>query len=242
MLDYNEGFEKLFFCPEESNFYSYCLEKFVLNQCENRDIIVEFGSGNGIPVINALLRTTHKFDGVIYGFELNPVACRIANTTIKEYQLDTRYVIYNASFFEVPKLHTTKYLVANPPYLPAPNEHIILPLLYGGIDGTTVTKQLLSLDFQNVMIMVSSYSNPVAITHHAMQCGYRVSDFWVSPLKFGPYSSEPKVKNHIMRLQENQKAFFTDRIYLIAGVLFQKKNPGVSDLSKELTQVMTVLR
>ncbi|MEC4816638.1 MAG: SAM-dependent methyltransferase, partial [Scytonema sp. PMC 1069.18] len=55
----------IFSCPEESSFYSNCLENLVLRNCKKSECVVEFGSGDGSPVINSLLK--NKFSGVIYG-------------------------------------------------------------------------------------------------------------------------------------------------------------------------------
>jgi hypothetical protein len=39
----------IFVCPEESNFYSNCLENLVIRNCQNEESVVEFGSGDGSP-------------------------------------------------------------------------------------------------------------------------------------------------------------------------------------------------
>ena len=88
----------IFYCPEESNFYSNCLENFVLRNRQNFKYIVEFGSGDGSPVICSLLR--NKFSGLIQGFELNTDAWKAANLTIDEYSLTDKYIIDNSSLFE----------------------------------------------------------------------------------------------------------------------------------------------
>ena len=228
----------IFFCPEESNFYSNCLENFVLRNCHNFESVVEFGSGDGSPVINSLLK--NKFDGVIRGFELNTSAWKAANSTIDEYNLGNKYVIYNSCLLESSKPEA-KYLVANPPYLPAPDKDIHMPLLFGGIDGAKITNELLSLDYDNVLLLVSSYSNPKSTINHAKANGYSVENFIVLPLKFGYYSSEPKVKKHIEDLRKNKMAFYSGDYYFLAGVLFKKQQESKADLSNELAQVMTSL-
>ncbi|NMG11797.1 class I SAM-dependent methyltransferase [Brasilonema sp. UFV-L1] len=230
--------KNIFFCPEESNFYSNCLDNFVLRNCQKSECIVEFGSGDGSPVINSLLK--NRFDGVIHGFELNTSAWKVANLTIDEYNLAQKYIIHNSCLFESSQ-PDAEYLVANPPYLPAPDQDICMPLLFGGIDGATVTNELLSLGYENVLLLVSSYSNPESTIHHARSNGYRVINFIVLPLKFGYYSSEPKVKNHIDKLRENKMAFYSGDYYFLAGVLFQKSKESKLDLSHELAQVMTSL-
>ncbi len=227
----------IFFCPEESIFYSNCLENFVLRNCQNESI-VEFGSGDGSPVINSLLR--NKFDGVIHGFELNTSAWKTANSTIDEYNLTDKYIISNSCLFKSSK-PKAEYLVANPPYIPAPDTDIYMPLLFGGIDGSSVTNSLLSLGYENVLVLLSSFSNPKSTLNEAKEHGYCVSNFLILPLEFGYYSSEPKVKKHIENLRKNKMAFYSGDYYFLAGVLFKKQEENVIDLSNELAQVMTSL-
>ncbi len=228
----------VFFCPEESKFYSHCLETLVLSQCTKTESLVEFGSGDGSPVINSLLRT--RFDGLIQGFELNSSACKVANSTIEEYNLCDKYIIHNQSFFDFSS-SDADYLVSNPPYLPAPDNDIYLPLLHGGSDGSTLTKKLLSLGYDNVLVMISSFSDPEGTINQAIANGYYVSDFIVVPLPFGYYSSEPKVKQTIEELRKNKMAFYSKNIYFLAGALFKKQQESGADLSTELIQVMTTL-
>lgn len=228
----------VFFCPEESNFYAYCLETLVLNYCIGSESIVEFGSGDGSPVIKSLLNT--RFDGVVHGFELNSSAYEIATSKIQEYGLSEKYLIHNRSFFDSSR-PKAKYLISNPPYLPALDNQIYQPLLHGGLDGITVTKKLLTLDYENVLVMISSYSNPEGLIDYAIAQGYYTSNFIISPLKFGYYSSEPKVMNRIREMRESNMAFCSQNIYLLAGVLFTKKEQVKEDLSIELLQIMTSL-
>jgi len=230
--------KEVFFCPEESHFYSHCLERLVFNQCSNSDLVVEFGCGDGTPVINSLTRVS--FDGRIHGYELNPSACQIAQSRIAHHDISHQYSVRNQSFFDTFQ-SDAQYLIANPPYIPAPDDNIAMPLLHGGVDGATITNRLLSLDYPNVMLLVSSYSNPVSTIAHALANDYSVADFMITPLKFGYYSSEPKVKNHISELRKSRKAFYSRNIYFLAGVLFKKRDISDIDLSTELIQVMTSL-
>lgn len=230
--------KEIFFCPEESKFYSHCLETLVFNHCDNSESLIEFGSGDGSPIINSLLRT--RFDGLVHGFELNRSACKAANSTIEEYNLGDRYIIHNQCFFDSSKPQA-EYLISNPPYLPAPDDNIYLPSLHGGTDGATLTKQLLSLGYDNALMMISSFSDPKGTINHARNEGYNIADFVVVPLPFGYYSSEPKVKNTIEELHKKNMAFYSDKIYFLAGVLFEKQQKAKTDLSKELVQVLTTL-
>jgi hypothetical protein len=91
------------------------------------------------------------------------------------------------------------------------------------------------------MLMISAYSNPVETIEYALNQGYQVVDFMISPLTFGYYSCEPKVKKRISELRKNRKAFYSQNIYFLAGVLFKKRDSSSMDLSVELLKVMTAL-
>ncbi len=230
---------EVFFCPEESQFYAQCLEKMVLSPSADSKTVIEFGAGDGSPVISGLLKT--QFQGSIHGYELGAAACEVAWSRIKQYQLTGKYTVHHQCFFEGAKSTPANYLIANPPYLPAPDDRICMPALHGGTDGATITNRLLSVGCNNVMLMISAYSNPVETIHHALNQGYRVADFMVTPLQFGYYSSEPKVKHWIAELRRQKKAFYSSNIYFLAGVLFQKQQPAQVDLSREFLKVITAL-
>jgi len=238
MLTSPRPLKDIFFCPEESDFYSSCFENLVLRTCTGSESIVEFGSGDGSPIIKSLMRT--DFAGSIQGFELNPLACEAANSKIREYKLSHCYVVHNRCLFKAARPDGA-YLISNPPYLPALDNDIYQPLLHGGSEGISITKKLLSLAYQNVLVLISSYSNPEGLVNYALLQDYCVSDFMVSPIEFGYYSCDPKVKSRIQDLQKSNRAFYSKNIYLLAGVLFTKKAAAEKDLSTELIQLMTCL-
>jgi hypothetical protein len=66
-------------------------------------------------------------------------------------------------------------------------------------------------------------------------------DFVTSPMAFGYYSSEPNVKQRIGELQDHGKAFYSQNIYILAGVLFNKHHDLKADLSTELIKIMKAL-
>jgi hypothetical protein len=227
----------IFFCPEESNLYADCLRRLLLQSHGGPRELVEFGSGDGRPVIQALRAS--PFMGSIQGFELDEAACDLAQARIKAHRLHDRYTVTNASFYSHARADA-ECLIANPPYLPAPDRDIRLPLLYGGHDGSMVTNSLLSLGYQSALLMVSSYSNPVGTLRHAAARGYVVSNFIIAPLSFGIYSSEPKVKHRIETLRKMGMAFYEGNMYLLAGVLFTKRQ-GTPDLSRSISRVLSSL-
>jgi len=231
--------QEIFVCPEESQFYSQCLERMVLNHCEDSTSIVEFGAGDGSPVINSLLKS--QFSGLIHGYELNSKACEVAQFRIERNMLTNNYIVHNSCFFKRDWQAEDNYLISNPPYLPAIDNDIYMPALHGGPDGASITKQLLSMDCQSAMLMISAYSDPVGTIEYAIAQGYQVEDFLTSPMSFGYYSSEPKVKERIAELQKYGKAFYSENIYILAGVLFKKYHISQVDLSNELLKIMTSL-
>lgn len=208
----------------------------VLNGRLDHDAIVEFGSGDGSPVIKALLRS--DFNGVVHGFELNAAACEIAIARVQEYELDQHYQLYNTSFFEAARPDAS-VIISNPPYLPAIDNKLYQPLLHGGIDGITITKKLLEQGYDEALMMVSSYSNPQGLVDFAAQQGYCVSNFLISPLPFGYYSSDPKVQSRIAEMREQQQAFYSNQMYCLAGVLFSQRCE--IDLTGEFLQVIRAL-
>lgn len=231
--------QEIFCCPEESLFYAQCLERMVLNNDEDFTSIVEFGAGDGSPVINCLLK--NKFNGLINGYELNAQACEEAKFRIERYKLSHKYVVHNTCFFKENWQFKNNYLISNPPYLPAIDNDLYLPSLHGGINGSSITKRLLSLDCHSAMLMISAYSDPVGTIEYAISQGYQVDNFIASPMSFGYYSSEPKVKQRIAELHKHCKAFYSPNIYILAGVLFKKRHNLKADLSTELIKVMTAL-
>jgi methylase of polypeptide subunit release factors len=231
--------QAMFFCPEESMFYSQCLDCMVLDRCEDSTAIIEFGSGEGSPVINSLLK--HRFNGFITGYELNAQACEVAQARIKHHQLSRRYVVHNSSFFNQALPSSETCLIANPPYLPAIDNDLYLPALHGGVDGASITKEILAIGCTSAMLMISAYSDPIGTIEYAIAQGYQVDRFVAAPMSFGYYSSEPKVKQRIAELKQQDKAFYSQNAYILAGVFFTKRHKLHNDLSMELIKVLTSL-
>ncbi len=51
----------------------------------------------------------------------------------------------------------------------------------------------MTFGFDSAILLISSYANPVGTLEHARKNGYQVTDFMLTPMPFGYYSSEPKV-------------------------------------------------
>lgn len=233
--------EEIFDCPEESCFYAQCLQEFLAGCCQASPVIHEFGSGDGTPMIQAVRNACYA--GEVHGYEINDRSWSRAIDRIRNHRLDRRYVVHHVSFFDAGGKTPTGTLVANPPYLPAWSDRgLYLKGLYGGTDGSMVSRKLLSLAYPSVLMMVSSFSNPAGLLSYAAEQGYGVADFLIKPLRFGSYSSQPEVKSRIAELYEEGKAFYSDHCYLLAGVVFQKPPQGETELSADLLAVMQSIR
>ncbi|KAK9820020.1 hypothetical protein WJX72_005209 [[Myrmecia] bisecta] len=218
--------EDLFICDEESTFYSDVLARCFARSTGGESVI-EFGTGDGSPVLNWLAKST--FSGTINGYELNPTAASVATQKAKDSNLDHVYQVHNSCFFAGIAATPANYLIANPPYIPAPDNDLLMPELHGGTDGSNLTRDLMSLGFENCVLLVSAYGNPVETIRHAQKQGYKITDYMVTKLPFGYYSSEPKVMDWLHKMKAEGKAFFADDGYLLAGIHLRKDEPLVDD-------------
>lgn len=228
--------DQVFSCLDESTFYAVCIEHLLLPQVPYGASLVEFGSGDGSPVIDAL-KNSDGFSGTITGYELNQRAHTICQENIVSGKVEHQYQVFANSFF---KRESRDHfaLLANPPYIPFPDNSIRLPYLHGGIQGCELTMRLLDESFPMALLILSSYSNPGRIISFARQKGLRVANFFVMPIEFGIYSSEPKVLAHIMDLRKQGIAFTSEKGYLLAGVLFVREEQCHNERCAELKRVM----
>jgi hypothetical protein len=102
--------------------------------------------------------------------------------------------VQNSCFFEKEWRSQENYSISNPSYLPAINNDLHLPALYVGIDGASITRQLLDMNCQSAMLMISAYSDPVGVIEYAIAQGYQEVDFVTSPMTFGYYILFPESK------------------------------------------------
>ena len=52
-------------CDEESHFYSQCIDRLLLRAHRDGDTVIEFGSGDGTPVINSLKQVRPVYVSVV---------------------------------------------------------------------------------------------------------------------------------------------------------------------------------
>jgi hypothetical protein len=97
-----------------------------------------------------------------------------------------------------------------------------MPELWGGVRGNDLMLQLLKSGYDNVLAAVASYSDPETTVRTAEDLGYRVANFLAVGLDFGPYSSEPKVRDHIKDLVSSGYGWADDDGYMVAVALFTR--------------------
>jgi methylase of polypeptide subunit release factors len=154
-----------------------------------------------------------------------------------------RYTVELGDFFDAadaagaPPVTT---VISNPPYLPAPDRDILMPELWGGVRGNDLVLQLLKAGYDNVITAVASYSDPATTIGTAGDLGYRVANFLAMPLDYGPYSSEPKVREHIRRLCAEGRGWAGDDGYLVAVALFTRTPEIPGDRAAQLLTALHV--
>jgi len=229
--------QPVFECREESDFYSICLRHFIFKNKDTENII-EFGSGHGLPVLQALHSTLFK--GSITGFETSLSAASMARKHIALFGKEGLYQVHNDCFFESFKGSAQEfYLIANPPYIPALDSgRLLMPELWGGPDGADILCRLLERSFKYVLLLIPGISNPSRVIGHALRQGYRVQNYLTTPLPYGMYTSQKYVQTHLHTLRRQQQAFFYETYYLLAGVLFCTETPCMDGLEESLLNLL----
>ncbi len=227
---------------EESEFYAQCVRDFLFRHgyelLENKEI-VELGVGTGETIVELL--KYYDFTGKINGYEIDRASYEYAQKVIVEHSVEDRYIVINENFFAAVRNSIVGgCAISNPPYLPAYERPVQMPELWGGFDGSQVTKQIVGCGFERLILLVSSFSNPLSIIEHALSHGYKVLDFAVRTMRFGIYSSEPQVYERIAQLSSQYKAFVSADRYCVAGVAWVKDRDAI-DLSGPLAQALTSL-
>src|SRR5215213_1940403 len=145
----------------------------------------------------------------VAGFDVSEPSVRTARANIAVRGVADRYTVEHGDFFDSADSSgglPASTVIANPPYIPALDDDVLMPELWGGVHGNDLVLQLLKAGYENVITAVASYSDPVTTVRTAGDLGYRVANFLTMALDFGRYSSEPKVRAHIQRLCDEGKA------------------------------------
>ena len=188
--------------------------------------VVELGTGDATAIAEVVAGLP---DLRVRSFDISAPSIEQARANISARGVADRYTVELGDFFDQadsaagPRVAT---VISNPPYIPAPDRDILMPELWGGVFGNDLVLQLLKSDYDNVITAVPSYSDPEITVRTAEDHGYRVANFLAMGLDFGPYSSEPKVREHIRRLCAAGHGWVGDDEYMVAVALFTR-NPDI---------------
>src|SRR4051794_31671833 len=202
--------------------------------------VVELGTGDATAISQVV---TALPDLRVRSFDISAPTVEAARANIAARGLSDRYRVELGDFFDQADSAggaPVSTVISNPPYIPAPDRDILMPELWGGVRGNDLLLQLLKSGYENVIAAVPSYSDPVESVRTATDLGYRVANFLAMGLDFGPYSSEPKVREHIRRLCAEGRGWSGENDYMVAVALFTQ-DPGIpGDRGSQLLKALQV--
>jgi methylase of polypeptide subunit release factors len=205
-----------------------------------RECVVEVGTGDATAIADVVANVPGLR---VASYDISESSVRQARANIAARGVEDRYTVELGDFFDRadsaggPAVST---VIANPPYIPAPDRDILMPELWGGIHGNDLVLQLLKAGYDNVITAVASYSDPVTTVRTAGDLGYRVANFLAMALDYGRYSSEPRVREHIRRLCDEGRAWAAHDGYMVAVALFTR-NPDIpGDRAEQLLKALQV--
>ncbi len=230
-----------FDCAEESAHYAFSVQLLLTHHAAvvpwQREGVAELGSGDARAIAQVV---RHQPGLRVFGTDISPTSVERARATIAEAGVADRYSVRLGDFFDwadSPQGRQISTVIANPPYIPAPDGDILMPELWGGERGNDLALRLLKGGFEHVLIALPSYSDPAETLAAASDLGYRVANFLAMGLEFGRYSAEPKVRRHIQRLVADGHGWAGDDEYVVAVALLSQ-SAGVRDRSAQLRRAL----
>jgi hypothetical protein len=200
--------------------------------------VVELGTGDA----SAIADVVQALPGLrVRSYDISAESLEKARRTIAARGVADRYTAELGDFFDAadasggPAVTTA---IANPPYIPAPDRDILMPELWGGRYGNDLVLQLLKAGYPNVICAVASYSDPAGTIATAQDLGYRVVNFLAMGLDYGPYSNEPKVREHIRRICVEGRGWSGEDEYMVAVALFTQDPAIPGDRASQLLRAL----
>jgi methylase of polypeptide subunit release factors len=238
----NHVVDGYFDCAEESAHYAFSVQLLLTQyagvvpwQVEG---VAELGSGDA----RAIAHVVRAVPGLtVHGTDISAASVARARRTIDDLGVGDRYTVELGDFFawaESPDGARTSTVIANPPYIPAPDGDILMPELWGGWYGNDLVLRLLKAGFDHLLVALPSYSDPAATLAAAGELGYRVANFLAMGLEFGAYSAEPKVAEHIARLTAEGHGWAGEGSYVVAVALLTRSPEVPRDRSTELLRAL----
>ena len=202
--------------------------------------VVELGTGDA-TAISDVVATVPGLR--VHSYDISAPSVARARANIAARGLADRYTVELGDFFDQADAAggtPVSTVISNPPYIPAPDRDILMPELWGGVRGNDLLLQLLKAGYDNVIAAVASYSDPEATVRTAEGHGYRVANFLAMALDFGPYSNEPKVRDHIRGLCAAGHGWADDDGYMVAVALFTRNADIPGDRADMLLKALQV--
>jgi methylase of polypeptide subunit release factors len=202
--------------------------------------VVELGTGDATAIGDVVVTLP---DLRVRGFDISATSVEAARANIAARGIEDRYVVEFGDFFDRadsaggPPVTT---VISNPPYIPAPDRDILMPELWGGVQGNDLVLQLLKAGYENVITAVASYSDPETTVRTAEDLGYRVANFLAMGLDYGPYSNEPKVREHIRRLCDEGRGWAGEDGYMVAVALLTQNPDLPGDRADQLLRSLQI--
>lgn len=231
-----------FSAADESAHYGFSV-CMLLNQYRSQlrwedEGVVELGTGDATAISDVV----RSLPGLrVRSFDISATSIETARENIAARGVVDRYRVELGDFFDQADSAggaPVSTVIANPPYIPAPDGDILMPELWGGVHGNDLVIQLLKTGYDTVIAAVASYADPVTTVRTAAGLGYRVGNFLAMGLDFGRYSSEPKVRDHIRRLCGEGRGWAGEDGYMVAVALFTR-NPDIpGDRADQLLRAM----
>ena len=202
------------------------------------DGVAELGTGDATVIADVVtaLRGLR-----VRSFDISAPSVERARENIAARGVADRYTVEFGDFFDSadsaagPPVST---VIANPPYIPAPDRDILMPELWGGVYGNDLVLQLLKAGYRNVVTAVPSYADPETTVRTAEDLGYRVVNFLAMGLDYGEYSSEPRVRDHIRRLCAEGRGWAGEDEYMVAVALFTQDPDIPGDRGTQLLRAL----
>jgi hypothetical protein len=231
-----------FDCAEESAHYAFSvqllLSEFASVVPWRAEGVAELGSGDA----RAIGQVVHAVPDLrVCGTDISASSVDRARATIAELGVGDRYTVELGDFFDRADAaggQPLSTVIANPPYLPAPDGDILMPQLWGGVRGNDLVLRLLKAGFAHVVVALPSYSDPAETLTTAADLGYRVANFLAVGMEFGRYSREPKVARHIARLVAEGRGWAGEDEYIVAVALLTRSAQVVRDRSAQLRRAL----
>ena len=230
-----------FDCAEESAHFAFGVQLLLTQYAGvvpwQSEGVAELGSGDA----RAIAHVVRALPALrVQGTDISGSSVDRARETIAGIGVEARYTVQLGDFFawaeEADQRPTT--VIANPPYIPAPDADIMMPELWGGWYGNDLALRLVHAGFDHVLMALPSYSDPAATVAAAQQAGYRTANFLAMGLEFGSYSREPKVREHIARLRDEGRGWAGDDEYVVAVALLTRSPRVTRDRSAELLRAL----